>query len=647
MTKKSIFLIVYIIIQFSLNINIIFCSGEKPEQSEKVTCPMDRVEFSPTPQKIGKFIGKDSDLMPHYLDGFPPQQLISCPNCGFTGPKNWFSATFSDPMRYAFLKEYRPQLVFKNKLGREPQIESYADRSYLAYWTTLAIPKPEMERFYWAMKASYATRYYTEGVEEARGALKNFCQMQMLTDWITIDFDFDLISLALKRLKTIPPPPEESIAIYFSIATLLRFHGENPEVLTYIKNIEEISTKVSVELKEKFLNKSQNLRKSIAVEQKFQRAALLSASLSLENGEVSIFDIPMIFYLTAELNRRLNAVEEAKRLYLLGQKFSLPSNPETISMIDRQAKLVRVEPNPSNTPIIYQYIFLLLGLLLYGYIELEGKMLKEFSEWRRRYYFKRVAVILLISSFLCFQSARADLTTVISQVSFLLSTIFLIFAFYAIYANLMDEKRFPLVWQHHISIEKWQDFFEDMKRRLEMKFFDTADLNYRENGNFSFSSIRKKHRAPQDRLKLKINFEVIKEGRDFEIQGEVVPLQPIVIPGSEIKYCRRLLKYIFGQEKEFKNIYERPAIVYFLIPLILIFLLIIIITLINFKVLMYLPHHFFLIFPMFLILGHFLAFFQIFLKRKASTGFLLSFMSLLFLAIIIFTFFKMIKIPTF
>lgn len=596
-----------------------------------VICPIDSTKLPSFEHKIGTLVGTDSDFMPHYKDGLPPQKIYTCPTCLFSGPRDWFELKLSDSIKDSFIKDKFSKTRFIRDLGREPRIDSYADNYALCYYSSYIISLPQTQRFNLALNTSNAFRNDIKDIDTARESLLDFCGIKILSGNITFNFDFDIIQKAEKNLNN-NPSPQDSVKIMYSIAVLFRYHGENQKALFYMKSIENLMNNLIPEQKIDIINKLTDLQKSIEAEQEFQRYALSAALLALRNKEISFLDFPIFSFHIAELHRRLNNPDEAKKFYLIAQKFSMPDNSELMNSINQQARLVDIDINPYNTPKIYQILFLMFAILLYGYVELEAKAIKEFNEWRRKYFFKRSTVIFIIASFLCFQSAQVYLTTITAQVAFLASAIFFIFAIYIIRANLTDEKYFPIIRERRILLTSWEEMFGEIKRRLEEKKFDITNFNY--DGTESRCALTTKHSGSfSDQPKVKINYEIEKTEQEILLKGELIPLQPIILPGVEIKNVRRLFRYVFGEGKEMPKISANPVMIYFLIPLILLFIAVRIGIIIKSDLMLYLPHHFFIIYPTFIFAGLVMTFLQIFFNRKKYTGVGLIFLSILMLAI--------------
>lgn len=616
-TTTQKFLFFFLLILF---IPIFTCPQEANKSQKGLTCPICNSDVPIIEHNIGIMIGKDSDFMPHYQDGNPPLNIQTCPQCKFSGYPDWFTYSFSASNKDFFLNEKPNIMRFKRDIGREPNLANYPDRCTLAYYASYLLQISQTERMQIALKTSYAYRADDFKVDDARNTLLELCGIKILAGNITLNFDFDLIGKTEAKLKEPSVSKEETIKALESVAILYRYHGENQKALFYIKNLETTMANLPLEQKKDDIKKLDDLKISIKAEQEFQRYALAFAFLALKNKEISAFDLTSFFFTTAELNRRLNNTDLAEKYYLIAQKFSMPDKSELLDTVDQQAQLVGIDINPQNTPIIYQYIFIMLAILLYGYVEFEGKATKEFNEWRRRYYFKRASIILLIAAFMCIQGTRVYLTTITAQVSFLLAVTFFIFSMYIIRANLQDDKYFPIVREKVIPHPKWQEFITGVRNRLEEKFFDLKAFIIDESQKHNKISSDKIRLTIKDHIKVKINLEIEKgKGENF-VRAELIPMQPIIMPGAEIKNLRRLFRYILGEEKKMPAIKGKPLLIYFLIPLLLAFIIIRAAIIIKPELMIYLPHHFFILYPMFITAGLIMTLAQIIFRREHYVG---------------------------
>ncbi len=624
MKFKTLFLtgIFYFLFLFLIN-NPALCQENKVAEHYK--CPIDGEDIPDFEHKIGLLVGKDSDYTAHYSDGLPPHKVFACKKCSFAGPQEWFNLHFSESIKEFFAKDNFAKMRFIRDIGREPDINIYADRCALTYYSSYIIFLSQKQRYNYALKASAAYRNISRNIDEQRNVILDFCRIKILAGVLTPNFDFDIIGKSEKLMKEQTLAPIDSVRIYYAISILFRYHGENPRALFYIKNIENLLNTLQPEAKKDYAKKTEDLFNSIQTEQEFQRYALSAASLALRNKEISFFDLPVFFYSMAEINRRLNNMESAKKYYLLAQKFCIPEKSDFIDSVNVQGALVGIEINPQNTPKIYQIVFLMLALLLYGYIELEGKTAKEFNEWRRKYYFKRSSVMLLIAAFLCFQSSKVFATNLTSQVAFLLSAVFAVLSVYVIRANLKDDKYFPIIRERRIPLNVWGSLFADIKMRLKEKLFDINPFeNLDESKNKIHITTTKTHLTIKDHIKVKLNIEIEKTEKEVFLRGELIPLQPIVLPEADIKNLRRLFRYILGEGKEMPKVIATPLILYFLIPLILIFTAIRILVIFKPELMIHLPHSFFVTFPLFIAAGLLINFIQYLFKRKYYSGFFLS-----------------------
>lgn len=283
----------------------------------KLRCPVCGKKFQVwVVATTNNFGGQDTDFYSCASGASPvPFSAHICPKCFYAGYRTDFGSDvkFEDSIK----------AILRKQLGPPPGFSKPVEANSWPPWlkfeqimrTYQVLHQPAEDIAYVCLRASWCVRMreVLYGVENEMSSSALGLSDSLIKASGGVDGNPAKREVTVGRElfhKVLSPsylgnPAEPLAAIY-----LLRSHGENEEVLTLIPYVEQHLTMTAFE------TLRDSLQNSIALERYYQRLAINYFTMAIkENDDCS--ELPLLLYLTGELNRRLGDYSEARRLFKL------------------------------------------------------------------------------------------------------------------------------------------------------------------------------------------------------------------------------------------------------------------------------------------------------------------------------------------